>query len=184
MTSRCRFCGATDRKITNEHVWPEWLADFLPGMPPLGQAERWSSGVGHERFRQPFLSATVRVFCEECNSGWMSDLENVAKPIVGPMVTGQALELDAAAQEIVANWVALKGLVAVQTSKVEQPIPEYHYGRVHHFRGAPPNTMRVWIGHHLNLADPDRPGHWSTWRRTSQVRARRSHYQRRLGHLA
>ena len=26
--------------------------------------------------------------------------------------------------------------------------------------------------------------HWSTWRRTSQVRARRSHYQRRLGHLA
>ena len=26
--------------------------------------------------------------------------------------------------------------------------------------------------------------HWSTWRRTSQVRARRSQYQRRLGHLA
>ncbi len=26
--------------------------------------------------------------------------------------------------------------------------------------------------------------HWSTWRRTSQARARRSHYQRRLGHLA
>ncbi|SIN44350.1 IS701 family transposase [Micromonospora cremea] len=26
--------------------------------------------------------------------------------------------------------------------------------------------------------------HWSTWRRTSQVRARRSHYQRRLSHYA
>ncbi|WP_323373674.1 IS701 family transposase [Plantactinospora alkalitolerans] len=26
--------------------------------------------------------------------------------------------------------------------------------------------------------------HWSSWRRTSQARARRSHYQRRLGHLA
>lgn len=26
--------------------------------------------------------------------------------------------------------------------------------------------------------------HWSTWRRTSQARARRSHYQRRLGHFA
>ncbi|MFG1869856.1 hypothetical protein ACGFNG_17425 [Micromonospora arborensis] len=26
--------------------------------------------------------------------------------------------------------------------------------------------------------------HWSTWRRTSHARARRSHYQRRLGHLA
>jgi hypothetical protein len=37
------------------------------------------------------------------------------------------------------------------------------------------------------LALPLPPAHtlyWSTWRRTSQVRARRPHYQRRLGHLA
>ncbi|AWS48996.1 IS701 family transposase [Streptosporangium sp. 'caverna'] len=31
---------------------------------------------------------------------------------------------------------------------------------------------------------PEHTLHWSTWRRTSQARARRSHYQRRLGHLA
>ncbi|RUL91252.1 IS701 family transposase [Verrucosispora sp. FIM060022] len=29
---------------------------------------------------------------------------------------------------------------------------------------------------------PQHTLHWSTWRRTSQARARRSHYQRRLGH--
>ncbi|MFI6242253.1 hypothetical protein ACIBEF_20495 [Micromonospora sp. NPDC050795] len=37
------------------------------------------------------------------------------------------------------------------------------------------------------LALPLPPAHtlrWSTWRRTSQARARRSHYQRRLGRLA
>lgn len=59
--------------------------------------------------------------------------------------------------EIVANWVALKGLVAVHTSNVEQPIPEPHYRRVHAFEGAPPNTMRVWIGRRWNLTDPNRP---------------------------
>jgi len=31
---------------------------------------------------------------------------------------------------------------------------------------------------------PEHTVNWSYWRRTSQARARRSHYQRRLGHLA
>jgi hypothetical protein len=26
----CRFCGSTDRQITNEHVWPDWLHNYLP----------------------------------------------------------------------------------------------------------------------------------------------------------
>jgi hypothetical protein len=74
------------------------------------------------------------------------------------MVTGQPLELDANAQRVVANWIAPKGLVAVLTSGGEQPIPEHHYRRVHHFEGAPPNTMSMWIGRRLNLAEPHRPG--------------------------
>jgi hypothetical protein len=49
----------------------------------------------------------------------MADIEAAAKPIVGPMVVGQAMDLDADAQQIVANWVALKGLVAAQTSDVK-----------------------------------------------------------------
>jgi len=87
----------------------------------------------------------------------MSQLESAVEPIVGPMVIGQAMNLDADAQQIVANWVALKGLVAAQTSNVAQWIPESHYWQVHHFRGAPPNTMRVWIGRRANLANPERP---------------------------
>jgi hypothetical protein len=156
--SPCRFCGATNRRITNEHVWPDWLHDYLPTSTHQGHSERWSSAAGRQRWRQPMLAATVRVFCEDCNTGWMSDLEAEAKSIVGPMVIGEAVDLDTDAQRIVANWVAVKGLVAVQTSQVQQPIPKYHYRRVHHFQGAPPNTMRVWIGRRLNLADPVRPG--------------------------
>jgi hypothetical protein len=79
----CRFCGATDRKITKEHVWPEWLADFLPRPRSLAHAERWSSTSRRQAFRQPFLSATVKAFCDECNNGWVAELEAVAKPIIG-----------------------------------------------------------------------------------------------------
>jgi hypothetical protein len=120
----CRFCGATDRQITREHVWPAWLRDFLPKLTGPGHAERWSSASGRERWQQKPLSATVREFCEDCNSGWMSELEYAAKPVVGPMVAGQTVKLDETAQEIVAKWVAVKGLVAVQTISVPQPIRE------------------------------------------------------------
>jgi hypothetical protein len=73
------------------------------------------------------------------------------------MISYQPVELDLEAERMVANWLALKGLVAEQVGKVEKPIPESHYRQVHRFRGAPPNTMRVWIGCRWNLASPDRP---------------------------
>jgi hypothetical protein len=91
----CRFCGSTDRKITREHVWPEWLADFLARPRSLAHAERWSSASRRQAFRQPFLSATVKAFCGDCNNRWMSEVEAAAKPIVGPMVVDEVTELDA-----------------------------------------------------------------------------------------
>jgi hypothetical protein len=108
--------------------------------------------------RQPFLSATVKAFCDKCNNGWMAELEAVAKPIIGPMVLDEALDLDADAQWTVANWVAVKGLVAAQTNDAARWIPEHHYRFVHHFRGAPPNTMLVWIGRRWDLADRELVG--------------------------
>lgn len=158
MTNPCWFCGGTDRKITKEHVWPQWLADFLPGKGTVNHAERWSSDVGRQRFPQPFLSATVRKFCDGCNNGWMGGVEGTAKDIVGPMAQGIPTTLDAAAQRAVANWVAVKGLVAALTSQDEQPIPDYHYRRVWAAQGAPAHTMLVWVGQRRNLAHPVRPG--------------------------
>ena len=142
----CRFCGATDRKITKEHIWPTWLRSYLPPMPAVGQVEQWSSGHDRRRRQQPLLSATVRRFCDVCNNGWMNRIEEAVRPIVGPMVTGRSMELDGAAQRVVANWVALKGLVAAQTGRGGQPIPDSHYRRVWTAQGAPANTMAVWIG--------------------------------------
>jgi hypothetical protein len=157
-TTPCRFCGATDQKITNEHVWPEWREDFVPTSTGLGHTERWSSASGRESWQQPMLTATVRMFCKPCNMGWMSDIEAAAKPIVGPMVQGIATTLDPIAQQTVANWAVLKGLVAAQTSKDEQPIPDRHYRRVYAANGAPANTALVWIALRQNLANPDHPG--------------------------
>jgi hypothetical protein len=86
VSNPCRFCGATNRQITKEHVWPDWLRDYLPPVSELGDIERYSPGTKRQRLPQPFLRTTVRAFCDGCNSGWMADIEAAAKPIVGPMV--------------------------------------------------------------------------------------------------
>jgi hypothetical protein len=153
VSNPCRFCGATNRQITNEHVWPDWLRNYLPTFTGLTDIERYSPGTKRQRLPQPFLTTTVRAFCDSCNSGWMADIEAAAEPIVGPMVIGLAMDLDADAQRVVANWVALKGLVAAQVSKIDRWIPESHYRRVHNSQGGPPDTMRVWVGRRRNLAD-------------------------------
>ena len=167
VSNPCRFCRATDRKITREHVWPDWLRDYLPPFDEDADIERWSPGTSRQGWSQPFLATTVRAFCDGCNSGWMADIEAAAKPIVGPMVIGQPTELDAGAQQIVASWVALKGQVAAQASKLDPGIPEPHYAGVYNVRGAPANTMRMWVGHRWILAD-HQPGRaqiceWAIW---------------------
>ena len=158
MPNPCRFCGATDRKITKEHVWPEWLKNFMPSGAERGLTERWSTESGHQEWESGLLDATVRMFCDTCNNGWMADIEGAAKDLVGPMVQGVAATLDAYAQRMVANWAVLKGLVASQTSKDQQPIPDDHFRRVCAVQGAPANTALVWIGQRQDLAHPARPG--------------------------
>jgi len=111
VSNPCRFCGATDQ-LTKEHIWPVWLRDYLPPFDEDDDIERWSPATRRQRWRQPFLTTTVKAFYDDCNNGWMAALEAAAKPIVGPMVIGQAMDLDGDAQQIVANWVALKGLDA------------------------------------------------------------------------
>lgn len=129
----------------------------MPPSPEGSYGERWSSADGRQRWRHPILSARVRAFCEPCNTGWMSQIESAAKPIVGPMVRGITTTLDAAAQETVANFVVVKGLVAVQGSRTPQPIPDSHYRRVWAAEGAPANTVRVWIGERRSFPTSGRP---------------------------
>jgi hypothetical protein len=52
---------------------------------------------------KPF-SMTVKEFCRPCNNGWMSQLENAAKPHLLPLVSGSDCRLSPAAQRVLAAW--------------------------------------------------------------------------------
>jgi hypothetical protein len=56
----------------------------------------------------------VKCVCEKrCNNGWMRrKIENVARPIMIPLITGQDTRLLPNHQAIVARWAVLKAMIA------------------------------------------------------------------------
>src|SRR5574339_65289 len=111
MARACWFCGAA-RKLTNEHVWPDWLVqEFGKG---AYEAAHFRPGKGIQRKHdQDSIELTVRRVCDPCNSGWMSNIERVAKPLLLPLILGTAKRatFNANQQTLVANWIVLRAMV-------------------------------------------------------------------------
>lgn len=106
----------------------------------LGKPATWS-----RRKRKP-SSSRPKIVCAGCNNGWMGNLEQRALPLVAPMLRGEAIELGADAQGVVAFWVVKTALTArwVHRSSEYLGIPESHYREVH-AEQRPPLTAQVWI---------------------------------------
>jgi len=122
----CIFCGVKGRKLTKEHAWPDWLADvfrefksstFYRDPAPTGDLQSWITKS---------FAATVRVVCVECNSTWMSEIENAAKPLLIPMVRpGPAITLDSYQKRSIANWAFLRAVV-LQYTGGQVVVPQSH----------------------------------------------------------
>ena len=88
MTKRktCVFCGCSDCKISNEHVWPHWSRKLVgpPGRSPTLGFRRRGDPVGTVTFgAEDDMGVRVNGICEIAgNDGWMSDLERVMEPIL------------------------------------------------------------------------------------------------------
>lgn len=113
----CVFCGATP--LTNEHVWPQWMRNLEGpklvrqiahdyGPYPLPRVT-WSGdhAVLHSEVRngRPApMDATVKIACGRCNGGWMSRLEQRAKPVLSAMTSNDEMVLPVDDVEMIAAW--------------------------------------------------------------------------------
>jgi hypothetical protein len=107
----CIFCGRLP--LTNEHVIPQWVSKVV-ARPRPKQSRQYTvfSGPGEGRllpaksnsWQSDILGTMAKQVCSTCNSGWMSQLESAAQPLVTPMLQGIATELTPDAQEVLARW--------------------------------------------------------------------------------
>ena len=115
---RCIFCG--EGNLSKEHFWPEWAASLLPSYL-INQHEERSFTISNKTIMNPPKIRTksgnawtkkIRVVCETCNNGWMSQLEASAKPLLTPLIAGRPCIISESTAQIIAKWITLKVLVA------------------------------------------------------------------------
>lgn len=104
----CLFCA--DPVSSREDVWPLWLVRRFD--TPAGVR------VGLEREGHPLPSwiklqhgHKVRFVCSKCNNGWMSDLENRAKPVLERVLGDGTIILDGSDQKTLALWSVKSAMV-------------------------------------------------------------------------
>ena len=145
----CIFCGTG--KPTKEHVFGKWLYRHLPrnmlNYDKLTATQHRTRSVFRVKTRSGDpRSLSVRCACRVCNNGWMSHLQELAKPIVTPMALGKPVVLDAHRQIHVATWAAMVTMTSdfddPAMSAISQTQRDYLF-----VQGLPPQSLRVWIGH-------------------------------------
>lgn len=106
MARSCIFCGDESTSLSVEHVWPLWISRLLKGR---GYGPFSLDGTRADGPQKSFLSKdiplTVRAVCQACNNGWLSQLEELAKPTLSRLIQGEKVTLSYDDQLIVGVWI-------------------------------------------------------------------------------
>ena len=160
----CPFCGQRGLK-TKEHVWAQWLHESDGAQALLAdthgeriarvhQRTRLSASRKYETYEETpgpyakWLPNLTVLVCTDCNSGWMSRLEERVQTLLGPYFdTGVAVRLTADDLAAIATW-ATKSWMAYALTKA----PEQNPFTVEEYRAmsaspAPLERSRVWLMH-------------------------------------
>lgn len=145
----CIFCGSPAN--SGEHLLPEWLQRILPSDEPVIHT-REVDGVENKFWVKKPFREQIWAVCDGCNKGWMSRLENEAKPFLAPAITrsGQC-EFDLEAQWIAARW-ASKTCFVFQAQAPVMLAPSTHPVLLRE-NGKPPQQVSVWLGSHARAKD-------------------------------
>lgn len=144
----CAFCD--NRNLTNEHVWPDWLRRAAPS--PRQHLRVFRRRTDHTRggerterqWDAPPYSTRVRVVCDTCNNGWMSQLEDAVSPLLGPMLHGNTKILDRERQALLAQWVFKTTAMLDFTYPQERAIQDADLRWLYEHRAPPPNVL-IWV---------------------------------------
>ncbi len=93
----CIFCGS-EGKMSKEHLWSEWARKAIEadtGQPVSVVPHVIEKSYGSTKdWEAPVFSATLNKVCRVCNSTWMSDVEDLTKDLVLPMLRNEQVLLE------------------------------------------------------------------------------------------
>ena len=141
--------------MTDEHVWPDWLSRFLMFDEHLDWIHADDEGIRQIK-RAPAFSRKVRRVCVTCNNGWMSRLEENAKPLLKWMIVGRSCSLDFKSRQLLAFWAAKTVLMGHFMDRTASEVPASYFAAMYAARDKrrPPNGTRVWLAFYAGSRHP------------------------------
>jgi hypothetical protein len=106
---QCIFCGGGP--LSKEHIWADWLREFLPHLDTSSRhgVTHRDGRYGYGKLHRPgdVRSQRLRVVCETCNNGWMSRIQNDAKPIIANLLQHGMIATDPESLRTLASWAVM-----------------------------------------------------------------------------
>jgi hypothetical protein len=114
--------------MTAEHIWPSWFRKYVPreltspkkALHTTGRSWIDANGQRHSTLTTQgklarsgeIADQKLRIVCGTCNGGWMSRLQNAAKPILAPCIKGDwSKPMNDEEQAIIAAWATMFTMV-------------------------------------------------------------------------
>ena len=150
----CIFCERPRPlvTITKEHLFSRWVDKVLTPevLGPDRTFERTvvgPDGVSATRTWRKEVVAAIEaaVVCEDCNGGWMSDLDGQVRQLLESMMLGSPRMLAPGEQQAIATWAAMKSMV-MEYFWGSGPVVLPQAARTFVFqRQRPPESMQIRI---------------------------------------
>lgn len=147
----CVFCGLS-RLASVEDVVPKWVRYALD---PASNITVRAEPDGATARMQHLVVTLHDMVCEECNTGWMHDLEERVKPFLKPLLVNRhGADLDLTQQRDLARWAVMKVLLMEHVMQQKHPQLRATAGYVPSeaelawlmAEAYPPPRSRVWLG--------------------------------------
>lgn len=106
-----------------------------------------------QEYPSDVIELQVHMPCRRCNSTWMSDLENLARPIIGPMATeGASVTLSREVNAALAQWIT-KTVMTLEYLGAKSRLHFTTEERRDFMRPlVPPFGIGIWVGRYVGRA--------------------------------
>jgi hypothetical protein len=144
---RCIFCKGFG--LSHEHLFSDWLREIFPRKPDdthtFSYVEHTPGGKEIRRQRQGHSgSKRIRTVCRQCNNGWMSAIDERAKPAATPLIYANRKRIGSDAATTLTVWLSKTAMVGDTIHLNRSLIPQKQRTYLME-KKLPPNGWQVWL---------------------------------------
>lgn len=94
----CAFCERSGVKMSREHVLPRWLSRAG------GHAGGYTWEHNGKTMHSAIMDVVTKQICRDCNTGWLSRIEDGAERVINPLLTAAATKISELDRWVISRW--------------------------------------------------------------------------------